>query len=84
MLFSIGDIMMHKAKMTNKDLIRYEPVLIQIAGSKTERNIWEKGDHIGYNSGIYGWNWDLIRYRGRYYVAGYRGIPSSIPKYKSK
>ena len=68
-----------KFKITRKQAEKYKPRFCQI-GSKPE----VKGDHIAYNNGIYGWNWDLIEYRGRYYVAGYRSFPKLFGEYKGE
>lgn len=47
-------------------------------------------DCIGYNSGSYGWNWnmDLLTYQGKgnklyscRLITGYRNIPASIEKF---
>lgn len=68
-----------KFKITRKQAEKYKPRFCQI-GSKPE----VKGDHIAYNTGTYGWNWDLIEYRGRYYVAGYRSFPKMFGEYKGE
>lgn len=66
-----------KVRMTKAEAESYHPRLAKI-GSTPDF----KGKHIGYNSGMYGWNWDLIEYRGRYYVAGYRSFPKTFGEYK--
>lgn len=40
--------------------------------TQEEREAWEKGNHFAYNAGVYGWNFDLIEYNGKYYISGYR------------
>ena len=37
-------------------------------------------DRIGYNSGIYGWNWDAYIINGVVFCCGYRNLPGSITK----
>ena len=67
-----------KAKITRKEAERYKPKWAEYGSGP----VWNKGDHIAYNSGVYGWNWDLIKYNGEYYVAGYRSFPKIWGKYK--
>lgn len=68
-----------KAEITRKEAERFKPRMAKI-GSVPDL----KGKHIAYNKGLYGWNWDLIEYRGRYYVAGYRSFPKTYGKYKGE
>lgn len=63
-----------KAQITRKDAERYRPKKAPYGAGP----VWEKGEHIGYNAGLYGWNWDLIEYQGQYYVAGYRSFPKTF------
>lgn len=67
-----------KIKMTRKEAERFKPAFAEYGSSKP----WNEGEHIAYNAGVYGWNWDLILYRGKYYVAGYRSFPKTFGKYK--
>ena len=43
-----------------------------------------EGVRIGVNRGLYGWNWSLMLYRGKYYVYGYRNFPKTYGKYKGE
>ena len=65
------------AKMTKWDAESYKP-----RKCKVNEPPATKGKRIGYNSGLYGWNWDLVEYRGRYYVYGYRSFPKTFGEYK--
>lgn len=67
-----------KVEMSRKQAERFKPSLAEYGHGP----VWEKGKHIAYNKGIYGWNWDLIQYRGRFYVAGYRNFPKTFGEYK--
>lgn len=67
-----------KAKITRKEAEWYKP----IAARYCQEPMWSKGEHIAYNSGYYGWNWDLIKYRGKYYISGYRNYPKTFGEYK--
>ena len=69
-----------KVKMTRKEAEKFKPSFAEYGISKP----WKEGKHIAYNSGVYGWNWDLILYRGRYYVAGYRSFPKTFGEYKGE
>lgn len=69
-----------KAKITRKEAEELNPIAI----SYCQEPMWSKGDHVAYNSGYYGWNWDLIKYRGRYYVSGYRNYPKTTKRVKPK
>lgn len=62
-----------KARISRKDAERFRPIFIHYA----QEPMWTKGDHIAYNAGTYGWNWDLIEYRGKFYVSGYRNFPKT-------
>ena len=65
---------MEKIKMTKKDvrrIARNRPVLS--ADYLVSRYLKEKGfSPIGYNSGAYGWNYDVYEIEGVVIVAGYR------------
>ena len=67
-----------KVKITRKEAEAYRPIFAHYAVEP----LWSKGEHVAYNAGVYGWNWDLIRYRGKYYVSGYRSFPKTFGKYK--
>ena len=64
--------MAKKVKMSRSDAKAFHPTKVRYA----QEPMWSKGEHIGYNSGVNGWNWDLIKYRGKYYVSGYRNLPA--------
>ena len=66
-----------KARITKKEAEKFDPTWIPYALEP----MWSKGDHIAYNKGAYGWNWDLILYKGEYYVSGYRSFPKTKKKY---
>lgn len=67
-----------KPKISRKQAEAFKPKFAEYGTSVP----WNKGEHIAYNSGMYGWNWDLILYRGNYYVAGYRNFPKTFGEYK--
>ena len=60
-----------KFKCTRAEAEMFDPIAISYA----QEPMWSKGDHIAYNAGYYGWNWDLIKYKGKYYISGYRSYP---------
>ena len=68
-----------KAEITRKEAEKFKPRMAKIDSVPDL-----KGKHIAYNKGLYGWNWDLIEYRGRYYVAGYRSFPKTFGEYKGE
>lgn len=65
-------------QITREEAEKYKPRLAKPSDDKIELH----GKRIAYNSGKYGWNWDLILYRGKYYVVGYRNFPKTYGKYK--
>ena len=69
-----------KAKISRKEAEKYQPRFAEYGSSKP----WIEGDHVAYNAGVYGWNWDLIFYRGRFYVAGYRSFPKTVGRYEGE
>lgn len=70
---------MDTIRMTRKDAERFKPF-----EAKIDSVVWDKGTHIGSNFGRFGWNWDLILYRGKYYVAGHRSFPKTFGMYKGR
>lgn len=64
--------MVAKFKTTKKEV---EDNYVLTAIRYAQEPMWSKGEHIAYNAGYYGWNWDLIKYRGKYYISGYRNYP---------
>lgn len=51
----------------------FNPHRMRYCGTtEEEKNAWNYGEHIAYNAGVYGWNFDLIRYNDKYYISGYR------------
>ena len=67
--------MTDKAEITRKQAEHlFKPL---IGAGYCEDPIWSKGEHIAYNRGMYGWNWDIIKYKGKFYVAGYRKYPKT-------
>ena len=68
-----------KYKITRKEAEKFKPRYCKLSDKPVD-----KGKAIAYNSGVYGWNWDLIEYRGRYYVAGYRSFPKTFGEYKGE
>jgi hypothetical protein len=58
---------MLKRKVTNKETASFAPIYVK-TGSIEER----EGVHFAYNCGVYGWNYDLIDYDGKFYITGYR------------
>lgn len=66
--------MANKVEITRKQA---EDLFNPIGAGYGEDPYWSKGEHIAYNKGLYGWNWDIIKYRGKFYVAGYRNYPKT-------
>lgn len=64
---------MMKFKITRKQAMSYNPIKMSYCGTTPEeREAWVMGNHFAYNAGVYGWNFDLIEYNGKYYISGYR------------
>lgn len=63
-------------QISRKEAETYRPKMCKV-NEKPARY----GETIGYNAGIYGWNWDLVLYRGKYYVWGYRSFPKTFGRY---
>lgn len=61
-----------KVKMTRKDL-QYSTVIL--ANNGVER-LLDRLSPIGYNAGMYGWNWDCYKVGKYYVVSGYRSFPA--------
>lgn len=62
-----------KVKFTRKQAMALNPHKMPYCGEiEEEKEAWNKGNHFGYNSGVYGWNFDLIEYKGKIYISGYR------------
>lgn len=62
-----------KVRITRKQAELFHPHKMPYCGeTQEEKDAWNYGNHIAYNRGIYGWNWDLIEYNGKYYISGYR------------
>lgn len=62
-----------KIKITRKQAMLFNPHRMSYCGTtEEEKNAWNYGEHIAYNAGVYGWNFDLIRYNDKYYISGYR------------
>lgn len=59
-----------KVKMTRKDLQYYTVIL-----ASGVENLLNRLSPIGYNSGVYGWNWDCYKVGKYYVVSGYRSFP---------
>ena len=60
-----------KVKLTKKDL-KYQTVIGAFHGVE---KLLDRLSPIGYNAGVYGWNWDCYAV-GKYYVInGYRSFP---------
>ena len=72
--------MPEKLKITRKEAESFRPIETMYC----QEPMWSKGEHIAYNSGYYGWNWDLIKYRGKYYISGYRNYPKCVSRYRPK
>lgn len=66
-------------ELTRKDAEKFKPLECKINEAPAE-----KGIDIGYNHGKVGWNWSLVKYKGRYYVYGYRNFPKTYGKYKGE
>lgn len=67
------------AQISRKDAEKFKPRKCEVNDKPAT-----VGKRIGYNSGMYGWNWDLVVYRGKYYVYGYRNFPKTYGKYKGE
>lgn len=77
-----------KLKMTRKDLAYKNVVNI---GYANLQGILSWFSPIGYNAGVYGWNWDCYNIGKYYIITGYRSFPSGaymdydiIRKYNDK
>lgn len=65
---------MGKIKLTRADVNRCFRRVYRAGYSQLEP-LYREGDASGYNSGLYGWNWDLYEMPGRIAItSGYRSM----------
>lgn len=70
-----------KAKLTRKDLWGYSILSIPYGQAQSLLNCIEC---IGYNSGIYGWNYDAYYFEGILICTGYRSLPKGDIPYSQE
>ena len=60
-------------RMSKKDL-KGEVVILPIT---TDTSVTEGYEEVGYNAGVYGWNWSAYKRNNDFawYVQGYRNLP---------
>lgn len=66
-------------KMTRKDAYRYGYPVVKLPPMAI-KHLTTFASRSGYNSGIYGWNWDAFIINGVVFCCGYRNLPGSITK----
>lgn len=66
-------------KMTRKDAYWYGYPVVKLSPLAIQ-NLTVCIARSGYNSGIYGWNWDAYVINGVVFCCGYRNLPGSITK----
>lgn len=66
-------------KMTRKDAYWYGYPVIKLSPGAI-RHLTTYVSISGYNSGIYGWNWNAFIINGVVFCCGYRNLPGSITK----
>lgn len=65
-------------KMTRKDINHLKDMgfnIYHIAYCEAQ-NLLKPYERIGYNTGVYGWNWSVYRIGNNIIVTGYRHFPS--------
>lgn len=58
-------------KITRNDINKKNMVALGYCQCQTILNLFGYDYKVGYNSGVYGWNYDLYRINGVYIVTGY-------------
>lgn len=72
---------MAKVKISNKKAKELYDVIIQASDLKMLHYLDDR--NIFYNSGVYGWNWDIYDFNGVALINSYRNTPCNIrPSYK--
>lgn len=66
-------------KMTRKDAYRYGYPIVKLPHCAI-KHLTTFVSRSGYNSGIYGWNWDAFIINGVVFCCGYRNLPGSATK----
>ena len=63
-------------KLTKGNINNYRRVLnVSYCSLQSILSVLER---VGYNSGEFGWNWDLYNYGGVAIVTGYRNFPKGV------
>ena len=66
-------------KLTRKDVQNMGYPVVKLPAGAVHYLMFGIG-RIGYNSGIYGWNWDAYFIRGVVFCSGSRNTPGSLTK----
>lgn len=65
-----------KAKLTRNQIKKLTPLLrVEYCGAA---HLLRGLDPVGYNSGYYGWNWDLYSVDGVFVCTGYRNLCGEV------
>ena len=67
-----------KPKLTKKDITNRGKKVLRVRGN-TLRNLLISHEPIGYNSGMYGWNWDAYDVYNIVICTGCRNLPGVVP-----
>ena len=67
-----------KKKMTRADAQRLGYPVLRV-GADALQYLLVNHEPVGYNSGMYGWNWDAYYVHGVVIVTGYRNLPGVVP-----
>lgn len=64
-------------EMTRSDAYRLGNTVVKLPNGAMQSLLYGV-NRIGYNSGMYGWNWDAHIIHGVVFCNGYRNIPGSV------
>lgn len=67
-----------KKKMTRADAQRLGFPVLRV-GADTLYHLLINHEPVGYNAGVYGWNWDAYEVGGVVICAGHRNKPGVVP-----
>ena len=69
-----------KAKATRKQITRAHKAVVAVHYCELQRLLKHESP-IAYNSGLYGWNYDVYTFGAYAITTGYRGMPGITAKY---
>lgn len=67
-----------KKKMTRADAQRLGYPVLRV-GADALQHLLNNHEPVGYNAGVYGWNWDVYVVYNVVIIAGHRNLPGVVP-----